>query len=124
VEAVFKVFAGDVALGCELFAILLLGYGALEVLGGLVQRASLAGDLRFQKTIWLQFATRIMLALELALAADIIRTAISPTWNEIGQLAAIAAIRTVLNLFLERDVEAAQARRLAEAATSHPREQP
>jgi len=34
------------------------------------------------------------LALEFELGADILRTAIAPTWSEIGQLAAIAAVRT------------------------------
>jgi uncharacterized membrane protein len=47
----------------------------------------------------------LILGLEYELAADVIRSAISPTWNEIGQLAAIAVIRTFLNYFLERDVE-------------------
>jgi hypothetical protein len=42
--------------------------------------------------------------LQFALAGDIVRTAISPTWEEIGQLAAIAAIRTFLNYFLEKDL--------------------
>jgi uncharacterized membrane protein len=50
-----------------------------------------------------QFA-RWILALEFALAADIVRTAIAPTWDGIGHLAAIAVIRTVLNYFLERDM--------------------
>jgi uncharacterized membrane protein len=42
-----------------------------------------------------------------ALAADIVRTVIVPTWNDIGQLAAIAVIRTFLNHFLEKDLEEA-----------------
>ena len=46
-----------------------------------------------------------MLALEFELAADVLRTAISPTWDDVGKLAAIAAIRTVLNFFLEKDIE-------------------
>jgi uncharacterized membrane protein len=46
--------------------------------------------------------------LEFALAADIARTAIEPDWEDIGMLAAIAAIRTALNFFLERDLEAAR----------------
>ena len=45
-----------------------------------------------------------MLGLEFELGADIIRSAISPNWTDIGQLAAIAAIRTVLNYFLEKDI--------------------
>jgi uncharacterized membrane protein len=46
-----------------------------------------------------------LLGLEFELAADIVRTAIAPSWTEIGQLGAIAVIRTFLNYFLERDVE-------------------
>jgi uncharacterized membrane protein len=49
--------------------------------------------------------------LEFALAADISRTPIAPTCQDIGQLAAIAAIRTVLNFFLGKDLrEAAELR--------------
>jgi uncharacterized membrane protein len=47
----------------------------------------------------------LLLGLEFELAADIVRSAISPSWTEIGQLGAIALIRTFLNYFLERDVE-------------------
>ena len=50
-------------------------------------------------------ATWLLLALEFELAADVVRTAIAPTWDDVGQLAAIAAIRTVLNYSLEKDIE-------------------
>jgi uncharacterized membrane protein len=56
---------------------------------------------------WLGLARWLLLGLEFMLAADIVRTVIAPTWEEIGQLAAIALIRTFLNFFLERDLEAA-----------------
>ena len=46
-----------------------------------------------------------MLGLEFELAADIVRSAISPNWKDIGMLGAIAAIRTFLNYFLERDID-------------------
>ena len=46
----------------------------------------------------------LALALEFLLAADIVRTAVAPTWEEIGRLAAIAANRTALNFFLEREI--------------------
>ena len=51
------------------------------------------------------FAGWLVLALEFLLAADILRTAISPTWTDIGQLAAIAAIRTFLNYSLSHDLQ-------------------
>jgi len=41
----------------------------------------------------------------LALGADILATAIAPTWDQIGKLAAIAVIRTALNHFLRRELE-------------------
>jgi uncharacterized membrane protein len=59
-----------------------------------------------RRTAWLNFARWILLGLEFTLAADIVRTASSPTWDAIGQLAAIAIIRTFLSYFLERDIEA------------------
>ncbi|MEV0329398.1 DUF1622 domain-containing protein [Micromonospora echinospora] len=46
----------------------------------------------------------LTLGLEFQLAADILRTAVSPTFPQIGQLAAIAAIRTALNYFLRREI--------------------
>ena len=55
--------------------------------------------------MWLRFGMWLLLGLEFELAADIVRSVISPTWQDIGQLGAIAVIRTFLNFFLERDLE-------------------
>jgi uncharacterized membrane protein len=46
----------------------------------------------------------LALGLEFQLASDVLRTAISPSFEEIGKLAAIAAIRTALNYFLAREI--------------------
>ncbi|MGW7312522.1 DUF1622 domain-containing protein [Streptomyces sp. NPDC054854] len=46
----------------------------------------------------------LVLGLEFQLAGDVLRTAVAPSFTEIGQLAAIAAIRTVLNFFLTREI--------------------
>jgi uncharacterized membrane protein len=48
-----------------------------------------------------------VLALEFQVAADILRTAVAPTWNEIGRLAAIIVLRTVLNFFLRKEIDRA-----------------
>ena len=58
------------------------------------------------RQIWLRFATWILLGLEFALAADILRTAVAPTWDDISKLAVIATIRTMLNYFLAKDIMA------------------
>lgn len=57
----------------------------------------------------------LVLALEFQLAADVLETAIAPQWAKIGQLAAIAAIRTALNYFLSREI--AEERDISRAAT-------
>ena len=46
----------------------------------------------------------LALGLEFQLAGDVLRTAIAPSFAEIGQLAAIAAIRTALNYFLAKEI--------------------
>jgi uncharacterized membrane protein len=105
-ESILKDLAHWVALGAELGAVLLIAIGTIEALYRTV-RAVLARTVSpgQRKAIWLRFAVWILLALEFALAADIARTVIAPTWQDIGQLAAIATIRTALNFFLERDIE-------------------
>ena len=50
----------------------------------------------------------LALGLEFQLAADILKTAVSPTFEDLGQLGAIAAIRTVLNYFLAQEIERAE----------------
>ena len=54
------------------------------------------------------------LALEFQLGADILSTAVAPTWNEIGKLGAIAIIRTALNYFLSKEMKEEQSTRAAE----------
>ena len=64
----------------------------------------------------------LALALEFELAADILNTAVTPSWSDIEKLAAIAAIRTALNYFLSKEIDAASTPRAqaAEQATMGP----
>jgi uncharacterized membrane protein len=106
-ELHFKEIAALVALAIEGAAIIVVAFGALQALVRTTGLALAAGDDGpAAKSIWLGFAAWIGLSLEFALAADIVRTAIAPSWQDIGQLAAIAAIRTALNYYLERDIGA------------------
>jgi uncharacterized membrane protein len=114
-EEVFKAIAGYLALGIEAAAALLITIGAVEalvhVLPAEFTRQRSPG---VRREAWIRFALWLMLGLEFELGADVIRTAISPTWTDIGQLGAIATIRTVLNYFLEKDVEKYEVRKPAE----------
>lgn len=103
----FKTFTEVVALGLETIASILIAIGGVGVIYRLFRG-------RFKESTnpppllreaWLGFARWILLGLEFTMGADIVRTAIAPTWDSIGQLAAIAVIRTFLSFFLERDLE-------------------
>jgi uncharacterized membrane protein len=102
----------------------LLLAGGIELCAGLL--IGLAAAQATARSLWLFFARPkpatgteevrltpgrwLALALEFELAADILRTAVAPTWNEIGQLAAIIVLRTALNYFLQREIDKAAER--------------
>jgi uncharacterized membrane protein len=60
------------------------------------------------KSIRLRFSRYLSLALEFQLAADLLSTAIAPTYEELGRLAIIAVIRTFLNYFLSKEIKEEQ----------------
>ena len=51
----------------------------------------------------------LALGLEFQLASDVLSTAVAPSFEELGKLAAVAAIRTALNFFLAREIKEEQA---------------
>lgn len=77
-----------------------------------------------KEEIRLSLGRSLALALEFELAADILKTAVAPTWNEIGQLAAIAVLRTALNYFLERELKNAEKHKDPEPYSTQNRNQP
>ena len=105
-EEMFKEFASRIALGMEVVAALIIAYGGiLSLIRLFLRRTSSGPPFHNRRRVFIEFGAWLILGLEFELAADIIRSAISPTWHDIGQLGAIAVIRTFLNYFLERDVE-------------------
>lgn len=46
----------------------------------------------------------LSLALEFAVAADVLLLAVTPSWNDLGMLAAVVALRMGLNFSLEREL--------------------
>ena len=116
-----KTITASIAIAVEAAGALLVAYGAAEAVYGsiftIVHRRTLPGE---RKEVWLRFGVWLLLGLEFELAADVVRTALSPTWQDIGQLGAIAAIRTFLNFFLERDLEQYELRKQATSPPNRP----
>ncbi len=84
---------------------LIVAIGMTVALRELV-RALLARKSGNFSAIRLILARYLALALEFQLGADILSTAIAPTFPQIGKLGAIAVIRTALNYFLSREIAA------------------
>jgi len=53
-----------------------------------------------------QLGSSLLLGLEFLIAADVIRTVLQPTLEEVGILGGIVAIRTVISYFLHKEMAA------------------
>jgi uncharacterized membrane protein len=90
-------------LGLETAGALTIAIGGVTTIVGLVRQALAHEHVGFTSARF-GLSRYLALALEFQLAADILETGIAPEWAKIGQLAAIAAIRTALNYFLSREL--------------------
>ena len=90
-------------LGIETTGALVVAIGFVVALGLFVQTLARRSPDGFT-SIRLVLARYLAVALEFQLGADILSTAIAPSWTQIGQLATIAVIRTFLNYFLAREM--------------------
>jgi len=107
-EELLRAASEYVALVLEAISVATIAIGAVDALVRMLPALRFRlGSHGARRAAWLSLARWLLLGLEFALAADIVRSVISPSWNDIGQLAAIALIRTFLNFFLERDLEEA-----------------
>ena len=106
-EELFHEIAETIALALEAIAVAVIAFGSFRALIALGRMLVVRAGRGEARGVFLGLARWLLLALEFTLAADVVRTAIAPTWHDIGQLASIAVIRTFLNYFLERDLERA-----------------
>ena len=97
----------------ESIALLILGLAIIKAVRGLLFRNRRMEREEKLCQVRLDLGIALALSLEFLLAADIAATAVSPTWNAVGKLAAISAIRTFLNYFLEREVKQLEKDRLS-----------
>ena len=127
-ETLFKLWTSYLASGVEACAGLLIAIAAIQATVRaiiLFFRRPLGGDAKTEQQqpgtedVRLRLGRWLALALEFELGADILRTAIAPTWIEIGQLAAIATIRTALNYFLQQEIDRAAARQQVPSQLPH-----
>jgi uncharacterized membrane protein len=88
----------------DVIALVLVVFASLEAFVKVVPAvlSRLSDDVR--RDLWLRYARWLVAALTFQLGADIIETSIRTDWQAIARMGAIAAVRTALNYFLDRDI--------------------
>jgi len=106
VDELLAAFARSAAVLIEGAAVVVVAAASVDAFARVVvtvaKRVVTHGE---RKAIWHRYGMWLLLGLEFELAADIIRTVVSPSWQDLGELGAIAVIRTFINYFLEKDLE-------------------
>jgi uncharacterized membrane protein len=104
VEEWLRLVTKDVVVVIDAMALIIIVIGTVEAFfSGLWAAFPAPAHSRFRE-ILVRYGRWLVAGLTFQLAADIIETSVAPTWQEVGQLGAIAVIRTFLNYFLERDL--------------------
>jgi len=93
-------------LAIDVLAVVVIVAASVEAFIRSVRAAVLSAGDRQKQEIWLRYARWLVAGLTFQLAADILETSITTSWEAIGRIAAIAVIRTLLNFFLDRDLAA------------------
>ena len=104
-EQIAKHITLTVSHALEILAAVIVGTAVLQVLWNYVLSFTRINDVNSKEAIRIQFGSSVAVALELMLGGDVLATAVRPSWDELGKLAAIAIIRTALNYFLERELK-------------------
>jgi uncharacterized membrane protein len=90
----------------EILAAVVVGYGGIITFYRIIIKSFLGQRFRGDYAqARIDLGRTLAVALEFELGADLLQTAISPTWNHIGIVAAIIILRSMLNFLLERDIE-------------------
>jgi uncharacterized membrane protein len=103
-EEIAKVITIQLSHAVEIAAAAIIGIALIKTL--LLYARSLSKAAEWKESLRLQFGSSVAVALELLLGADVLATAVAPSWDDIGKLAAIAVLRTALNYFLEKELHA------------------
>lgn len=101
-EAIAKAVTIYISHAVEILAAMIVGVALFKVLYTYIKE--LNQGVEQKEALRVQFGSSVAVALELMLGADVLSTAVAPSWDDIGKLAAIAVLRTALNYFLEKEL--------------------
>ena len=96
-----------VSFGISLIGIVVVLWGTLEAVVAFI-KGKLGGagtSMSMDAAVRQEMSAHLLLGLEIFIAADIISSVSSPTWEKVGILGAVVGIRTVLSYFLTIEME-------------------
>jgi len=100
---VLETFVGIIAMVLGIFGALFIVYGAMIAIVELLARETRIRMISYRDIRWV-FTTRILIGLEFFVAADVIKTILEPTLQDLAVLGALVTIRTVVGYFLGKEV--------------------
>lgn len=104
-EEIAKHITINVSHAVEILSAVIIGVAILKVLFGYFSFLYQSKKNISKEEIRVQFGSSVAVALELLLGADVLATAVAPSWDDIGKLASIAILRTALNYFLGKELK-------------------
>jgi len=96
-----KIILESISVFCVVFGLVKTG----QLIGQTRRRIRRGEEFPFNQ-IRLKFGTWLAVALEFQLGADVLATTVAPTTDDLIRLAIIAVVRTFLNYFLGKELEA------------------
>jgi uncharacterized membrane protein len=109
----------QIALAINVVAVIVVVGGVLQAIVGLSRAMMMrAATLVEKRALWLDLARWLVAGLTFQLAADIVETAVAPSWEALGRFASIAVIRTLLSYSLDHDMDTIAERQRIDTAKS------
>src|SRR6266487_6212654 len=125
-EEIAKQITINVSRAVEILAAVIIGIAVIKTLFNYFSFLKSSASKISKEEIRVQFGSSVAVSLELLLGADVLATAVAPSWDDIGKLAAIAVLRTALNYFLGKELKHIDAMRFSktkdESQVIHPDE--
>jgi len=86
------------------FGAIVIFYGGIRAIVGVIKIELLKRELSYND-VRIDFTPKILIGLEFFVAADLIKSILEPSLNQVIILAIIVAIRTVVGLSLNREIK-------------------
>ncbi len=104
-EEIAKQITTNISHAVEILASIIIGIAVLRTMYHYFNLLKPASSKITKEQIRISFGSSVAVSLELLLGADVLATAVAPSWDDIGKLAAIAVLRTGLNYFLGKELK-------------------